>query len=148
MYSLENRFANTRSFVGFTKRTLTQLNNAGGLRLIRNKAASDSIVVYGEMTDLAEKQADYLTTVRSVRVAELGQQLFDYRFVVLPADSSGGKPLIPQRLMSDDQQLIHQYANALYSFRASLANYVRMLSYINARIPGLIAFLETRYDLD
>ena len=47
MYQLLN-YINIRIQVDFTKRTITQLKNSGGLRLIRNMAVSDSIVSYDE----------------------------------------------------------------------------------------------------
>lgn len=148
MYIYEAWFANTRSFVSFTKRTIAQLNNSGGMRLIRNKAASDSIITYNEMTGWAETQSDYLTRVRSVRVAELGQQLFDQYYFRAQKDTSGGKKPPPFRLMSNDPRLIREYTNALYNFMGSLISYVKMLYGIKAHIPGMITFLEEKYDLE
>lgn len=45
-YRLAFNYAFGRAKFYFTDRTMTQLKNAGGLRLIRNNAASDSIIAY------------------------------------------------------------------------------------------------------
>lgn len=51
-------YIHIRNEVNFTKRTIIQLKNSGGLRLIRNMAASDSIVSYDEACTRIEKQFD------------------------------------------------------------------------------------------
>ena len=149
MYLLQLKYTNNRNAVVFTKRTITQLKNAGALRLIRNKAASDSIILYSENTETAEKQADYFAEVRMGKVNDYSIKLFDNQYVINYKGQrldnfSGSTSGIA--LLSDDDQLMREYANALTYARGSLANYISMLKIIETSISPKLAFLADKYD--
>ena len=88
-YRLQLRYAGNRNTMAFTKRTITQLKNAGGLRLIRNKPASDTITLYDEACETIETQGTYIVNVRMGKINDLSIQLFDYAYF-LPAPHAGG----------------------------------------------------------
>jgi len=71
MYYLQRKYTSTRNPVAFNKRTISQLKNSGGLRLIRNKAASDSIIIYEETCEKAEVQEAYFANFRMGKVNDL-----------------------------------------------------------------------------
>jgi len=145
LYRLQFRYAGTRYMMPFTKRTITQLKNSGGLRLIRHKPASDTITLYDETCEGIETQGDYIVNVRMGKINDLSIQLFDYSYLT-PAAQSAGIPA-PLKLLSTDPQLLRQYANVTLQAKYSLLNYVRMLRSLEKKIPLKIAFLEKKYDL-
>jgi hypothetical protein len=139
---------NSRNPVAFTKRTITQLQYSGGLRLIRNKLASDSIILYSEDCSKAETQADFFAMVRMGKVNEYALKLFDNQYML---DNKGvrntsflnGNSKVA--LLDNDDKLIKQYANALIYARGSLMTYINMLKGIKASIPSKMQFLEKSY---
>ena len=150
MYLVQLKYTHNRDAVRFTKRTITQLKNSGGLRLIRNKAASDSIITYSEDCEQAEGQADYFEKVRMGKVYEYSLQLFDNQYI-LNYNGQINKVFLERNshiaLLNDNDRLIKEYANALSFARGSLRNYIFMLTYIQANIPPKLKFLEDKYHL-
>lgn len=144
LYKLQRQYGGTRGFVVFTKRTIVQLKGSGGLRLIRNKAASDSIVFYDEACEIIEAQANYWTDVRAGKINDYSIQLFNYQYFT----GYGLKSDAKIKLLSDNDQLIKQYANSISHASGSLRNYIFMLDNLEKRIPGMIAFLEKKYHLE
>ena len=51
MYYLSRKYTESIEPMAYTLRTITQLKNSGGMRLISDKKASDSIVLYNKMVD-------------------------------------------------------------------------------------------------
>lgn len=151
MYYLQRRYTGNKETVAFTKRTITQLKNSGGLRLIRNKSASDSIIIYNETCETAEFQADYFVNVRLGKVNDFAIQLFDNQYL-LNYDRFTVREILQTNtkceLLNNDGKLIREYANTIYHSKATLVNYIRMLKELESRIPGMIKFLEKEYDLE
>lgn len=145
LYRLHFRYAGNRNMMAFTKRTITQLKNSGGLRLIRHKPASDTITMYDETCEAIEGQGDYIVNVRMGKINDLSIQLFDYSYFT-PMRQSASLPA-PLKLLSTDPQLMRQYANVMLQAEYSLLNYVRMLRSLEKKISAKITFLENRYDL-
>src|SRR5580765_70930 len=126
MYYLQRKYASVKNPVAFTKRTIIQLKNSGGLRLIQNKAASDSIIVYNETCEKAEGQEATFTNFRLAQVNDFAIQLFDSKYLLnYDRFTLAGilKTNAAMELISNDQKLIKQYANTLYLARGSLATY-------------------------
>ncbi len=145
LYSLQLRYAGIRYMMAFTKRTISQLKNSGGLRLIRHKPASDTITLYDETCEAIESQGDYIVNVRMGKINDLSIQLFDYSYF-RPTAQSVSRPA-PLKLLSTDPQLLRQYANVMLQAEYSLLNYVRMLRSLEKEISPKMAFLEKEYDL-
>jgi len=151
MYYLQRKYTSTRNPVAFNKRTISQLKNSGGLRLIRNKAASDSIIIYEETCEKAEVQEAYFANFRMGKVNDFTIQLFDSKYIAnydRYTISNILKESTPISLISSDEKLIKQYANTMYFSRSTLTNYIEILKGIENRIPLIIKFLENQYHLD
>ena len=151
MYYLQRRYAARVWTVAFTKRTITQLKNSGGLRLIRNKAVSDSIIIYDENCEKIETQADYFTNVKLIKTDDFSIQLFDYQYL-LNYDRNTIRGILQTNskitLLNNDIILIKEYANAVYLAKAALGNYILMLKSLEKRAPKMIQFLEKEYHLE
>ncbi len=148
MYYIQSKYAHNRNAVLFSKRTITQLKNSGGLRLIRNKAVSDSIILYSEDCEKAEAQADYFEKVRMGKVNDYSIRLFDNQYI-LNARGQRIKNFLERnseiKLLDDNDRLVREYANAITYARGSLGNYILMLKAIQASIPSKLKFLEDKY---
>jgi hypothetical protein len=92
----------------FSQRTISQLKNAGGLRLIRNKNVADSITLY-------DNKLQYLSVIAksygeiSSRVTYVGDGIFDNRYI---RHDFKEKEI---SLLTYDQKTIRQYANCLFN---------------------------------
>lgn len=151
LYYLQRKYTSTRFPVAFNKRTVSQLKNSGGLRTIRNKAASDSIIIYEETCEKAEVQEAYFANVRMGKVNDFTIQLFDSKYISNYDRSTISnilKERTPISLLSSDEKLIKQYANTMYFAKSSLSSYVEILKAIENRIPTIIKFLGDQYHLD
>ena len=134
-----------------SKRTITQLKSSGGLRLILNKAASDSIVIYDETCEKAEVQEAYFANFRMGKVNDFTIQLFDSKYIFnydkyTIVDILKKKE--PIALLSNDGKLMKQYANSLYFAKSSLTSYIVILKELENRIPLMTKFLEKEYHLE
>ncbi len=150
LYYLQRKYTSTRNPVAFNKRTITQLKNSGGLRLIRNKAASDSIILYDEACEKAEVQEAYFANFRMGKVNDFTIQLFDSKYITHYDKYSIAnilKETTPISLLTNDEKLIKQYANSMYFSKSSLTSYIDLLVGIEKRIPLMISFLENQYHL-
>ncbi len=151
LYFLQRKYTSSRTPVVFNKRTISQLKNSGGLRLIRNKAASDSIIIYEETCEKAETQEAYFANVRMGKVNDFTIQIFDSKYIAnydrftISNILKGNTPI---SLLNSDEKLIKQYANTLYFTRSSLITYIDILKGIENRVPLIIKFLENQYHLD
>ena len=138
MYQLNN-YLHFRAQVYFTKRTITQLKNSGGLRLIRNKAASDSIVIYDENCERTEKQFDVLF-MHQMKARDYENKIFDPRCVL--------KTNTKYTLLNNDDKLIMEYANLVTGTQAAVKNYVVFLKNQKERAIRIMYFLQEKYNLE
>ena len=151
LYYLQRKYTSTRNPVAFNKRTISQLKNSGGLRLIQNKAASDSIIIYEETCEKAETQEAYFANFRMGKVNDFTIQLFDSKYIANYDRNTISNILNESKtisLLSDDINLIKQYANSMYFAKSSLISYTEILKGIENRIPQIIQFLEIKYHLN
>ena len=140
MYQLINHI-NTRSQVDFTKRTITQLKNSGGLRLIRNMAASDSIVSYDEACSAIEKQFD-VAYWHQLKARDFQLKIFDPRFRYNWANDK------KYRLLNPDEKLMMEFVNWVGMTKSSHSYYVKQLKINIARAINTIEFLKNEYHLE
>ncbi len=150
MYYLQRKYSGTSANVQFTKRTITQLKYSGGLRLIRNMAASDSIVLYDEASESNERQrAVYLNDSQN-KEREFSNKIFDKQFVMNYSRANVQdllKSNIKVSLLYTDEKLIKEYANWLYSSKAVLENYIVQLNAQQQRASRIMQFLQKEYNL-
>ncbi len=139
MYRLSNYLYSGRAQVYFTKRTITQLKNSGGLRLIRNKAASDSIINYDENCERIEKQFDVLFTSQ-LKARDCEFKVLDPRCKL--------KTNTKFTLLNKDDKLMMEYASYLSNTKTLIENYVSLLKYHKKQAIAIIDFLQKEYHLD
>ena len=130
-----------------TDRTLQQLKSAGGLRLIRNQQASDSIMQYDAMVKKVSEQAMDLYNANQSSIS-IALQIFD-------ANSTGNsfinRNLVPKpdkvRLISNERVKIDELFNQVFSFKMASLYYCDFLRELNKYATRQIIFLKEAYDL-
>jgi hypothetical protein len=140
IYQLTN-YLHIRFQVDFTKRTITQLKNSGGLRLIRNMAASDSIVSYDEACTRIEKQFD-VAYWHQLKARDVELKIFDPHFRYTMANDK------KYRLLNPDEKLMMEFANWVGMTKSSHAYYLNQLKLNIARAANTIEFLRKKYHLE
>ena len=108
-----------------TERTLLQLKNSGGMRLIKKKAAVDSIILYDDAAKKLADQQAYYERYQNETVG-LGLQMFNFQFFRFGAISSKMK-VTDAILLSQDKTKLIQFAN-------SIAIYAAVVSFYNVRL--------------
>jgi len=129
-----------------TDRTIAQLKNAGGLRLIRNKAVSDSIVSYDALVHDVEVNGDICL---KFFYDLLGQQreLLNFRLI----KSNNFKELLADpklKLLKNDDYTINVYYNNSLSFASLLTGYKNKIVILRKEADNLLKILEKEYDLE
>jgi hypothetical protein len=138
LYRLNN-YLYYRAQLFFTKRTITQLKNSGGLRLIRNRNASDSIIVYDENCEKIEKQFDGVLT-HQMGAREVKYEVLDPR---CKSDSA-----TRFQLLTNDYKLMLEYANWLTTTKVSIQWYVTFIKDQKERAIRIMQFLQKEYNLE
>ena len=120
-------------------RTIQQLKNSGGLRLIRNKAVSDSIMMYDQVI----RDINGLTAVMSGILGDqhIYSQLFD--FINLDKNTN-----IPVPLTEQGRKLLNEaYANRKV-WRYILLNLSNSLKLVNNESKVILLFIKKEYQLE
>ncbi len=128
-----------RAEVFFTKRTITQLKSSGGLRLIRNLPASDSITIYDEQSEKLQNQFENFYWHQ--------QKARDFEFKIFDPRYTGGTYL-KYKLLNNDEKLMMEYVSWLSMTRISSSVYVNNLKSQISRANRIIAFLIKEYNLN
>jgi hypothetical protein len=141
--------ANFPDFI-YTDRTLQQLKNAGGLRLIAAVDA-DSIIEYDkllrqyqrvESTSYQEVQTELRSSIYSLNSFGTTIKSFTSLDSAIPNEQTT-KPI----LFSNNKELLNRYFNQLFFyFTGTLAN-VEDIKKIRERAKGLIDFFNNKYHL-
>lgn len=127
-------------------RTISQLKNAGGLRLIQNKAVSDSIVNYDALVNDAEVMGDICL---KFFYDLLGQQRELLNFKMIRSNNYKDLLVDPNlRLLKTDQYSIDLYYNNALSFASLLSGYKNKLINLEKHADNLLKTLETEYSIE
>ncbi len=120
-------------------RTIQQLKNSGELRLIRNKAVSDSIMYYDQTLKKYYAQSNLMYS--ALRDMTNYSQLFD--FIKLNKNEH-----IPVPLTDQGKKLLNPaYAN-LQLWNRGLTGLISWLVAVNEEAIKLLAFIQKEYHLD
>ena len=128
-------------------RTLQQLKNAGGMRLIRNKEISDSIMQYDKMIkDILIEQASIWDIV--LRFRNIGE-IADTRLWNGDNDANMIKYILENRdiLINHDRTMLSKYQMWLLLYQSTLPNYLSQLKQVRAYGVRLINFIQHEYHL-
>jgi len=130
----------------YTDQTMQQLKNAGGLRLIRDKAAIDSIIAY----DAAVRDILIEETVNSQyfdQLTNLTNNQFSYRKISDQAQASSLSSNEKSYWIHYDPVDIDKLYNVVYKYRFEVADFIGYLEKLKTRGTGLIGFLKKEYHL-
>ena len=151
MYYLSRKYTESIEPMSYTLRTITQLKYAGGLRLISNKKASDSIVQYNKMVDDIASILNYTTHDFMVPSIQAGNRIFNPVFL-LPYN---GKSIInllhsDQKisLLTTDEITIAQYTNLIYEVKQIRQDYLGQLQRHRETANKMISFFQSEYHLE
>ncbi len=137
--------------VSATERTMQQLKNAGGMRLIRKKAAVDSIVLYDDAAKKLIDQQAYYELYQNGMVNE-AIQLFNLQRLGFWASGRHSKPFVDGdssvHILSHDPTLLMSFSNRLSIYQGVVSFYNVRLRQMNEHAASLIKTLRKEYDIE
>ncbi len=138
-----------RFFHSFQDRTMVQLRNAGGLRLITNKNVKDSISLYYEKIKILDRFDDAIDNNNKILGSFL-PLLFDNRCWADQFDDENNlvRTTIQLKLNPFTPQLINQIAFDIYHSRSFETQYLKRIKMLNDRMPAMFASIQKEYHLD
>lgn len=139
-------YMGTLSNFSHTDRTIVQLKNAGGLRLIQSKAASDSIVSYDGLVQDVEQNGE-ICLKSFYDILNLEKELLNFK--VLRTTNFHKLLSNPDlKLLNNDPKKIDQYYNETLFYMALLNGYKIKLETLKGRATQLLKTLKSEYDID
>ena len=129
-------------------RTIKQLKNAGGLRLIRNQTASNIIMEYDQSIDYINYLQNNRETQELNEIYPLLARLFDGN--VLETMISGMEIIRPSgnpALRSTDKNLILDLTYFLHQYKTSSIVIITRLQLVKQKATETILFLQEEYHL-
>lgn len=146
IYYYSFRYLNSFNNFVHTDRTMTQLKNAGGLRLIENKAVSDSIVSYDGLVKDAELMGD-LCLKFFYDLSGQQREMLDLK--ALRTTSFRNMLTNPNlKLLNKDEKSINIYYNNALYYCYLLANYKEKLVVVKKHANQLLETLKKEYDIE
>ncbi|MES2371875.1 MAG: hypothetical protein V4557_04795 [Bacteroidota bacterium] len=140
-----------------TDRTLKQLANAGGYRLLK-KADADSILSYDEeFNNFQDFQStvfqDVQNTLRNTINLLVNFKANEQMFTPQPGKPLGTGNFTIQAItapifFSNDKNLLNRYFNELQLYQRVTYNHIRMLQNIKNKQARLIIYFKSKYDLE
>ena len=132
-------------FVSPTERTLLQLKNSGGMRLIKKKNAIDKIITYDNM---AKKLADQLGTYERYQneSVSLGFEIFNFKGYHNSL-RKGIATIGFEKLITHDKVKLIELGNRIVIFEGVVRFYVRRLEEMNKEALELMKILDNEYHL-
>ena len=151
LYYLKETYTLVSSKMRFSRATISQLKNSGGLRLIRNRAAVDSIIKYDINSERVDGQAEGVEE-SGKKLLDVSVKIFDGEKVLDYNSSSNYRSILSSNkkfsLLTNDEKLIREYANLAKFKKDVIINYISQLTRLQNRIPGIIQFLRKEYHLE
>jgi hypothetical protein len=151
----KNQFAqslNGYSDFQYTDRTIDQLKNSGGMRLIRKQEVSDSIVSYNDDVRDFLLEQESLSKVFEKVGTEL-YQLYNFRLLRQALINNYQNPekkltiKSSDLLLSHDKQKIEGFYNLLDVYRGTLEGKLGAAVLLKEKATRLISFLKSKYHL-
>lgn len=132
------------SLVNFSKRTISQLKNSGGMRLIPNKKSADEITKYSEMVEEVEFQGNYFIDKALGEVVRLNKRIFFFKYLheFRVNDLENLMKSSHIQLANNDRNLLIEYNNHLIMSSGVLKNYIHKLMVLKSEIPNTIENLK------
>ena len=132
--------------VVFDDRTITQLKNAGNMRLIRNQKVNDGIIQYWNHIEQVHKTLDRHLAYRT-RGRDMETRIFNTAEIFLKNNRRIAKPLADVHLIAAASPLIKEYANVV-AYCGVMLNALRDLVKEQNRLAiELIGLIKKEYHL-
>lgn len=139
------------SFITLTERTISQLKNAGGMRLIRNKTAVDSIIVYDGMTKKLSDQQDYYELYQNNSI-NLASKLFNFKKFGIGETRQVLKDLTKVdeyfKLITNDKDKLIEFGNIIAIYEGVVQYYNILLQETKEHAKNLIETLKKEYHIE
>jgi hypothetical protein len=129
-------------------RTITQLKNAGGLRLIRKTEAADSIVVYQKMVEEIVTNEQFERTERNNSYQVLSQLFNPFVLDSMVTRQGINRPQGNPPLRSYDLNSIQNVAFYVHAIKGSIYQVDERLKNLKLKATNTIEFLQKAYHLD
>jgi hypothetical protein len=144
MYILMLKYTMNDANVALTKRTVSQLKNSGGMRLISNKISADEITKYTEGAEDIESQGDFFKNIALNEIIKLNNQIFYLKYIkgVTRKNINSFMMKAPIKLVNNNENLLIEYSNHLFFTSGVLINYNNKLTSFKAEIPKTIEILK------
>ena len=137
-------------FVSQTDRTLVQLRNAGGMRLITKKITADSIVQYEDyFSRLTNQQVWYEGMLKDL--VNAGIPVFNYKYLPRYKEEWTKERLdefkSTAKIETKDEKLIIELGNTAVIYKSVTEQYLNLLEEGKQKSKDLINVLQTDYDI-
>jgi hypothetical protein len=129
----------------YTDRTLEQLKNAGGLRLLEEEDA-DSIIKYDAFLRFVLKTESTSMQVKATEVRNTRNAAFVFSEIM---DTTLGKAMMPEKLelVTKDKALLNRFFNEVLMYRDACRFMSELIIRLRERAKGLIKFYTEKYHL-
>ena len=121
-------------------RTISQLKNSGGMRLIHVQVISDSILVYEERKKLLVDQGEGYKRENDV-LTDLSRQILDYQYI-WPFNIDA----INSRLNFNPIQLF-EFANSVRILKDQIETYIGYMGELLGRASNIITLIQKHYNM-
>jgi hypothetical protein len=150
MYILMLKYTMNDANVALTKRTVSQLKNSGGMRLISDKISADEITKYTDGAEDIESQGDFFKNIALNKIIELNNQIFYLKYIkgVTRKNINSFMMKAPIKLVSNNENLLIEYSNQLFFTSGVLINYNNKLTSFKAGIPKTIEILRKENQIE
>jgi len=129
----------------YTDRTLQQLKNAGGLRLLEEEDA-DSIIIYDQLLRYLLKVEGSSLQEMQTRVRNTRNSVFAYSEIMEMGWAKGAQPE-KANLASTDKELLNRFFNEVMVYRFACRFQFRQTIKLREKAVALIRFYSEKYHL-
>ena len=142
------RWVPRNSFFNTTDRTIQQLKNAGGMRLITKKAASDAILAYDAQVKIVNTQSYTLEANNTDDFTALMNNIFDGNVLdEMYGDSLLNKPTGNPRFLTNDKQKFSELITQLHWIKSLNSRNTYFESKLKIQAVNTIQVLKKEYHL-
>ena len=136
----------------YTDRTMQQLKNAGGMRLIRKLAVADSIAAYDAEVRRGIVHQDMLNTFYMHKIEDKVKELFDNTELKSLSEHADNKldtiKFKKAVLLSDNKADLIRFVNELSDYSSNMSTQLNFISTDKSLAENLLKLIEKEYHLD
>jgi hypothetical protein len=125
----------------FTDRTLQQLKNSGGLRLLKKEDA-DSILLYDDLLRTYIKQETTGFQETQYKIRDLAITMLNHQWAI-----DGGQASKYPVLYAFDAEQINRYFNLLFSYNFYCTDHREKMKTIKRKADSLLKYFKEKYHL-